>query len=105
MAQGTTRVASGAVLVLLAVAVVWFAPAPAFLIAEIGINHNGSVELAKRLVDLAIEAGADKVSLNTAALSNPDLIATLAKRYGSQAVIIAIDTWTSNLRPVSICFA
>ena len=39
----------------------------------------------------AIEAGADKVSLNTAALSNPELIATLAKRYGSQAVIIAID--------------
>ena len=39
----------------------------------------------------AIEAGADKVSLNTAALSNPDLITTLARRYGSQAVIIAID--------------
>jgi cyclase len=39
----------------------------------------------------AIEAGADKVSLNTAALSNPDLITTLAKRYGSQAVIVAID--------------
>jgi len=39
----------------------------------------------------AIEAGADKVSLNTAALSNPGLITTLAKRYGSQAVIVAID--------------
>jgi cyclase len=39
----------------------------------------------------AIEAGADKVSLNTAALSNPGLITTLARRYGSQAVIIAID--------------
>lgn len=39
----------------------------------------------------AIEAGADKVSLNTAALSDPDLIARLAKRYGSQAVIVAID--------------
>jgi len=39
----------------------------------------------------AIEAGADKVSLNTAALNNPDLITTLAKRYGSQAVIIAVD--------------
>ncbi len=39
----------------------------------------------------AIEAGADKVSLNTAALSNPDLITTLAKRFGSQAVIVAID--------------
>ncbi|MDD5041855.1 MAG: N-acetylneuraminate synthase family protein [Candidatus Peribacteraceae bacterium] len=33
--------------------------APAFLIAEIGINHNGDVALAKRLVGLAKEAGAD----------------------------------------------
>jgi cyclase len=39
----------------------------------------------------AVEAGADKVSLNTAALTNPQLIATLAARYGSQAVIVAID--------------
>jgi cyclase len=39
----------------------------------------------------AIEAGADKVSLNTAALDQPGLITTLAKRYGSQAVLVAID--------------
>ena len=39
----------------------------------------------------AIEAGADKVSLNTAAIANPQLITTLARRYGSQAVIVAID--------------
>jgi cyclase len=39
----------------------------------------------------AIEAGADKVSLNTAALTDPSLIARLASRYGSQAVIVAID--------------
>jgi cyclase len=39
----------------------------------------------------AIDAGADKVSLNTAALENPPLISALAKRYGSQAVIVAID--------------
>ena len=45
----------------------------------------------------AIEAGADKVSLNTAALANPDLITTLAKRYGSQAVIVAIDAKQSGL--------
>ena len=38
-----------------------------------------------------IDAGADKVSLNTAALKQPDLITTLANRYGSQAVIVAID--------------
>lgn len=39
----------------------------------------------------AVDAGADKVSLNTAALSNPALITTLADRYGSQAVVVAID--------------
>ena len=39
----------------------------------------------------AIDAGADKVSLNTAALKRPELITTLARRYGSQAVIVAID--------------
>jgi cyclase len=39
----------------------------------------------------AVDAGADKVSLNTAALSNPGLITTLAERYGSQAVVVAID--------------
>jgi cyclase len=39
----------------------------------------------------AIDAGADKVSLNTAALRDPELITTLARRYGSQAVIVAID--------------
>ena len=39
----------------------------------------------------AIDAGADKVSLNTAALREPALITRLAARYGSQAVIVAID--------------
>ena len=39
----------------------------------------------------AVEAGADKVSLNTAALLDPSLITTLARRYGSQAVVVAID--------------
>ncbi len=38
-----------------------------------------------------IDAGADKVSINSAALRNPDLITTLANRYGSQAVVVAID--------------
>jgi cyclase len=39
----------------------------------------------------AIDAGADKVSLNSAALTDPGLITTLAGRYGSQAVVVAID--------------
>jgi cyclase len=39
----------------------------------------------------AVEAGADKVSINSAACANPALITTLARRYGSQAVVVAID--------------
>ena len=39
----------------------------------------------------AVEAGADKVSLNTAAIADPDLITRIADRYGSQAVVVAID--------------
>jgi len=39
----------------------------------------------------AVEAGADKVSLNTAALADPALITAVAARYGSQAVVVAID--------------
>ena len=39
----------------------------------------------------AVEAGADKVSLNTAAIADPGLITRIADRYGSQAVLVAID--------------
>ncbi|HXG87514.1 MAG TPA: imidazole glycerol phosphate synthase subunit HisF [Vicinamibacterales bacterium] len=46
----------------------------------------------------AIDAGADKVSLNTAALRDPSLITRLASRYGSQAVIVAIDAKRQNAR-------
>jgi len=34
---------------------------PAYVIAEIGLNHNGDVEIAKRLIDVAAEAGANAV--------------------------------------------
>ena len=46
--------------------------------------------------DAAVEAGADKVSLNTAALETPELLTRLANRYGSQAVIVAIDAKRAN---------
>jgi imidazole glycerol-phosphate synthase subunit HisF len=41
--------------------------------------------------EAAIEAGADKVSVNSAALADPSLITRLAARYGSQAIVVAID--------------
>lgn len=36
-----------------------------FIIAEAGVNHNGSIEIAKRLIDVAVEAGADAVKFQT----------------------------------------
>ena len=37
------------------------------------------------------EAGADKISINSAAVAHPELISEIANRFGSQAVIVAID--------------
>jgi cyclase len=47
----------------------------------------GSLDDARAVV----EAGADKVSINSAPLRDPNLITALAKVYGSQAVVVAID--------------
>jgi len=38
---------------------------PTFIIAEAGVNHNGDPELAKRLIDVAVVAGADAVKFQT----------------------------------------
>ncbi len=46
-----------------------------------------SYEDARRL----LEAGADKVALNTAAVENPQLISELASSFGRQAIVVAID--------------
>lgn len=42
-------------------------------------------------VDVCLSSGADKVSVNSAAVRNPDLIDSLALTFGSQCVVIAID--------------
>jgi cyclase len=38
-----------------------------------------------------LNAGADKVSINTAAISNPDFVREAAERFGSQCIVVAID--------------
>ena len=42
-------------------------------------------------IDTLLRAGADKCSINTAAVQNPEIIAESAKRFGSQCVVLAID--------------
>ena len=42
-------------------------------------------------IDLLLKAGADKVSLNTSIVKNPELISEASKRFGSQAIVAAID--------------
>ncbi|PYO18734.1 MAG: imidazole glycerol phosphate synthase subunit HisF [Candidatus Rokuibacteriota bacterium] len=58
-----------------------------------------SVDDVRRL----LRAGADKVSLNTAALARPDVIREAAERFGSQCIVVAIDakrvTPTNVARP------
>ena len=59
-------------------------------VVEIPFTVGGgvrSVDDASRL----IESGADRVSLNSAALAIPALISDIAERFGSQAVVVAID--------------
>jgi cyclase len=42
-------------------------------------------------VDRLLRAGADKVSLNTAAIARPELLAEAARRFGSQCVVLSVD--------------
>ena len=48
-----------------------------FIIAEIGLNHNGDIELAKQLIDVAIEAGCDVVKFQK---RDPELCVPLNQR-------------------------
>ena len=51
---------------------------------------------SKADVSALLEAGADKVSINSAAVRNPDLINELALEFGSQCIVVAIDTRASQ---------
>lgn len=50
-------------------------------------------------IGLLLRSGADKCSINTAAVQNPDLIRESAERFGSQCVVLAIDARRKKDRP------
>lgn len=58
---------------------------------NIPFTVGGGVQSVKDVGRL-IRAGADKVSVNSAAVKNPELITEIAKEYGSQCLVVAIDT-------------
>ncbi|WP_185877526.1 imidazole glycerol phosphate synthase subunit HisF [Blattabacterium cuenoti] len=47
-------------------------------------------------VEILLQSGADKISVNTAAFKNPKLLKILSKRFGSQCIVLAIDTKYEN---------
>ncbi len=58
--------------------------------AFVPLTVGGGVRTVREMRDV-LRAGADKVSLNTAAVATPDLVRRCARRFGSQAVVVAID--------------
>nr|MDQ2720001.1 imidazole glycerol phosphate synthase cyclase subunit [Bacteroidota bacterium] len=67
------------------------------LVKRIAANINipftvgGGITSVENAFEL-LQNGADKISVNSAAFKNPDLVALMAKEFGSQCVVLAIDT-------------
>ena len=65
--------------------------------AFIPLTVGGGVRSVDEMRDV-LRAGADKVSLNTAAVADPELIGACARRFSSQAVVVAIDARAFDAR-------
>lgn len=61
---------------------------------DVPLTVGGGVSDEPHVRDL-LGAGADKVSINSAALDHPDLVTTCAERHGSQCIVVAIDARTA----------
>jgi len=59
---------------------------------------GGGVQTVEQM-DEILRSGADKVSVNTAAVDNPALLTEAAQRFGSQCVVLAIDARRSKTKP------
>jgi N,N'-diacetyllegionaminate synthase len=73
---------------------------PCFIIAEAGVNHNGSLDLARQLIDVAVDSGADAVKFQTFdadMLASPD-----AKAAEYQQANAGADSQLDMLRALSL---
>ena len=62
---------------------------------NIPFTVGGGISSVENAFEL-LQNGADKISINTAAFKNPQLINLMAKEFGSQCVVLAIDTKKEN---------
>ncbi|MBD3183873.1 imidazole glycerol phosphate synthase subunit HisF [Candidatus Poribacteria bacterium] len=62
---------------------------------EVPLAVGGGIS-SLSIIDELINAGASKVSINTAAVKNPDFVIEAVKEFGSECVVIAIDTRKSD---------
>ena len=67
---------------------------------NIPFTVGGGINALENVEEL-LKNGADKITINSASLSNPNLITEVAKRFGSQCMVVAIDTkFEENLNKV-----
>lgn len=59
---------------------------------------GGGIQTVEQMDEL-LRSGAEKVSVNTAAVENPDILTQGAQRFGNQCVVLAIDARRSKQRP------
>jgi N,N'-diacetyllegionaminate synthase len=76
---------------------------PCFIIAEAGVNHNGNINLAKKLIDAAVEAGADAVKFQTFKTENLVSKSSVMAKY-QQENIGKKETPLKMLKKLEICY-
>ena len=73
-----------------------------YIIAEAGVNHNGDLELARRLIDVAAQAGADAVKFQT--FRTEAVVTKQAATAEYQATATAQKTQEEMIRPLELSF-
>ena len=67
-------------------------------VIDIPLTVGGGISTLED-IDLVLEAGADKISMNSAVVKNPDLIKDAAKRFGFERITVAIDARRNKEMP------
>ena len=54
-------------------------------------------------IRMVLQAGADKVSINTAAIRNPEIIREASRRFGSSTIVVSIEARMVDRKPARMC--